>query len=235
VAKTVEAGFNEFLTKLTPTKGESEAAKGHRASVEACLDRNFGLYRFFRSGSFGNGTSISGYSDVDYFAWLKYENFSMDSSAILNKVRNALDARFPKTGIKIDSPAVIVPFGTDISETTEVVPAQYSPNTLKDYTVYKIADGLGGWLQSCPEAHTNFITKKDKRLKERLKPLIRFVKAWNYHQKAKISSFYLELRVADYVSDEIYSYSIEIEYFLKYLLRKELAAIQDPLRALVTS
>ena len=58
---TVDAGFREFLRKLTPSTSESEAAKSHRASIKKCIKSNFGLFRFWRIGSFGNGTSISGY------------------------------------------------------------------------------------------------------------------------------------------------------------------------------
>jgi tRNA nucleotidyltransferase (CCA-adding enzyme) len=68
--RTIEEGFRDFLTNLTPSTTESQAAKSHRASIEACLRNNFGLHRFVRIGSFGNGTSISGFSDVDYLACL---------------------------------------------------------------------------------------------------------------------------------------------------------------------
>ena len=66
--QTIHEGFRDFLTTLTPRSTESQAAKNHRASIEACLRNNFGLKRFVRIGSFGNGTSISGFSDVDYLA-----------------------------------------------------------------------------------------------------------------------------------------------------------------------
>src|SRR5258708_3949048 len=68
--RTVDEGFRDFLSRLTPSSYESAAATAHRASIEARLKNDFGLRRFFRTGSFGNGTSISGYSDVDYFASL---------------------------------------------------------------------------------------------------------------------------------------------------------------------
>ena len=66
--RTVDEGFRDFLQKLTPSNTESVAAKNHRASIKQCIESNFGLKRFWRTGSFGNGTSISGYSDVDYMA-----------------------------------------------------------------------------------------------------------------------------------------------------------------------
>ena len=79
--KTIDEGFRDFLTQLTPTSAETQAAKTHRASIEACLKSNFGLNRFVRIGSFGNGTSISGYSDVDYLACLPTTQLTATSTA----------------------------------------------------------------------------------------------------------------------------------------------------------
>jgi len=66
--RTVDEGFRDFLPKLTPSETETAAAASHRNSIETRLKLDFDLKRFFRIGSFGNGTSISGYSDVDYLA-----------------------------------------------------------------------------------------------------------------------------------------------------------------------
>ncbi|MHB1564300.1 MAG: SMODS domain-containing nucleotidyltransferase [Leptospirillum sp.] len=68
--RTIDEGFRDFLKKLTPSSTESDGAKKHRGSIQACLSNSFRLNRFTRIGSFGNGTSISGYSDVDYLACL---------------------------------------------------------------------------------------------------------------------------------------------------------------------
>ena len=88
--RTVNQGFTTFLQRLTPTSGESTAAKNHRASIEACLKSNFGMTRFFRTGSFGNGTSISGHSDVDYFAEIPARNLKENSTYALREIRDAL-------------------------------------------------------------------------------------------------------------------------------------------------
>jgi tRNA nucleotidyltransferase (CCA-adding enzyme) len=114
---TVAQEFEEFNDRLTRSATEAAALKAHRASIEQCLGRNFNLIRFFRSGSFGNGTSIRNFSDVDYFAWLDRENTSDDSKRTLQKVANALEAQFPRTGVYVKEPAVIVPFGVEISPT----------------------------------------------------------------------------------------------------------------------
>lgn len=91
--RAVDEGCKDFLDRLTPTATESAGASSHRASIKACLEGNFGLKRFVRIGSFGNGTSISGYSDVDYLASIPTGHLTVSSDYSLRKVRNALDTR----------------------------------------------------------------------------------------------------------------------------------------------
>lgn len=229
LTKTVEEGFKIFHGWLTPTGGESEAAKRHRISIKDCLENNFGMTRFFRSGSFGNGTSISGYSDVDYFAEIPRENLKQDSNYTLIKIRDVLDIRFPNTGVTIRTPAIVIPFGSSRSEKTEVVPADYIKKE-NDYEIYDIADGNKEWMKACPDAHNVYVARVNERLGNKVKPLVRFLKAWKYYKKVDISSFYLELRVAKYAEDQDYiEYSVDLKNILKLLSDKQLAAIQDPM------
>jgi hypothetical protein len=228
--RTIDEGFRDFLVRLTPSSYESAAASSHRASIEARLKNDFGLRRFFRTGSFGNGTSISGYSDVDYFASLPRDQLTQTSNSTLAKVRNALDARFPSTGVRVNCPAVEVPFGTTISETTEVVPADFIRKTDPGYYIYDIPDCANGWMRSSPDAHNAYVLHHHQRLADKVKPLIRFIKAWKFYRQVPISSFYLELRVTKYSESESYiSYSIDVKRVLRWLYDIDLAAIQDPM------
>src|ERR1039458_8126834 len=104
--RTVDEGFRDFLASHTPSEAESEKAKKHRASIEECLRANFTLKRFFRTGSFGNGTSIYSYSDVDYFANVATGDLKENSATTLSKFREILENRFPNTGVHVSSPAV---------------------------------------------------------------------------------------------------------------------------------
>src|SRR5580704_11881538 len=158
--RTVDEGFRDFLTRLTPSSTESATATTHRASIESRLKNDFGLRRFFRTGSFGNGTSISGYSDVDYFANLPTDQLTRSSNYTLTKVRSALDLRFPFTGVRVNCPAVKVPFGTVESETTEVVPADYVRKTDAGHYVYDIPDCSDGWKRSSPDAHNAYVRQQ---------------------------------------------------------------------------
>ena len=227
--RTIDEGFRDFLVRLTPSAAESVAAKNHRASIEACLKYNFGLKRFARIGSFGNGTSVSGCSDVDYLACLPTDQLTQVSTSSLVKVRNALDTRFPNTGVHVNCPAVVVPFGGTAAGTTEIVPADFV-SASNGYKTYDIADCSGGWMKASPDAHNAYVQWVDDKLGGKVKPLIRFIKAWKYLRDVPISSFYLELRVAKYAAEEqsiVYEY--DVQRVLKLLWDGQLARMQDPM------
>ncbi len=227
--RTVDEGFRDFLKKLTPSSVETDAAKRHRASIEACLKSNFGMNRFIRIGSFGNGTSISGYSDVDYLASLPADRLYRSSSYSLTKVRDVLNARFPNTGVRVSCPAVTVPFGTKKSEAHEIVPAYYVKDN-NEFKIYGIADCADSWMNACPDAHNAYVKSVDEKFNGKVKPLIRFIKAWKYYQNVPISSFYLELRVAKYASGESsIIYEHDVKRVLCWLRDNNLPKIQDPM------
>ena len=227
--RTVDEGFRDFLVKLTPSSGETSAAAKHRQSIEQCIRTHFGLSRFWRTGSFGNGTSISGYSDVDYMASLPTKNLKQNSTSSLTELRNALAARFPNTGVRSACPAVVVPFGTSRKEATEVTPAGYVA-TSGGYSVYDIPDCDGGWMKSSTDAHNGYVRGVDKSLSNKVKPLVRFIKAWKYFREVPVFSFYLELRVAKYASGESsILYAIDVERVFRELQRIGLSKILDPM------
>jgi len=230
VPRTIDEGFRDFHKKLTPSDYESTAAQNHRASIYACLKANFGLKNFFRTGSFGNGTSISGYSDVDYFASIPRANLKQNSARTLLQVREVLDGRFPRTDIHVDCPAVVCPFGILAKESTEITPADCVYKTEDGYSVYEIPDCSGGWMLSSPKVHNAYVREVDRRLGGKLKPLIRFIKAWKYYRNVPISSFYLELRIAKYAEGEnLIVYDIDVKSIFSLLYNCGLAKMQDPM------
>lgn len=229
MARIVNDGFDIFHGWLTPNTTESEAAKSHRASIEACLKSNFEITRFFRTGSFGNGTSICNYSDVDYFASIPTKNLHQNSSTTLRVVKEALQARFPNSGVYVDAPAVVLPFGSDAAEATEVVPADYIEVDSQGNLVYEIPDRVGGWMRASPDAHNAYVAAINDRLSKKVKPLVRFIKAWKYYCNVPISSFYIELWVARYAATQsVILYSIDVKNIFEGLWNTQLAAIPDP-------
>src|SRR6266566_4418936 len=227
--KTVDEGFREFHGTLTPTRGESQAAKSYRISIEICLKKSFEITRFVHTGSFGNGTSIRGYSDVDYFACIPNKNLYENSFTTLQEIREVLLGRFQDADITIRPPAVRVRFGADASDSTEIVPAEFLQRDTGGNLIYEIADGAGGWLRSSPDAHNNYVDEVDRELGGKVKPLVSVLKAWKYYHGATIRSFYLEMYVAHYASQKkSIVYARDVRNILKALWENQLAALQDP-------
>ena len=98
MSKTINQGFNILHSRLTPNLTESDAVKAHRKSIQECLKSNFQMTSFFKTGSNGNGTSIRGKSDTDYFARIPTHNLKENSAVSLRDIKEVLDKRFPSTG-----------------------------------------------------------------------------------------------------------------------------------------
>lgn len=226
---TAAAAFSTLHSWLTPTPADTTSAISHRKSIDECLKANFGMTSMFRTGSFGYGTSISGFSDVDYMAVIPAKNLTGGSNYILGKVKEALQVRFPRTAIGIRNPAVVVPFGTGQSEKHEITPGFYIEET-NNFSVYGISDRANGWMRTSPHAHGAWINVINDRLSKEVKPLIRFIKLWNYTRQAGIRSFYIEMRVAEYAASEsTIIHPLDILRALKHLRSKGLAKMQDPM------
>lgn len=229
MTRTIDEGFKNFLLQLAHSPFEFKAVHDHQALIVECLQKNFGALRFFPTGSLGNGTSISGYSDIDYFACMRPAILSQDSEKVLIQVHNVLSQRFSGTHVHIDCPAIKIPFGLNGRESTDIVPAQHLETLEGGYCIYAIPDCSNGWMRASPEIHDAYLCSVDQNLGYKVKPLIRFIKAWKYYCQVPISSFYLELCIAKYVEKERHiTYDTDIKNFLSHLDEKKLSAIQDP-------
>jgi len=85
-------------------------------------------------------------------------------------------------------------------------------------------------MRSSPDAHNAYVLRHHQRLAQKVKPLVRFMKAWKFFRQVPISSFYLELRVTKYAEAESsIVYSIDVKRILRWLYDIDLAAMQDPM------
>lgn len=226
--RTIAQGFTTFHSRITPSGHESGQAASHKTSITSRLETYYDLKQLFYSGSANNGTSISRHSDVDLFAWIPTDKLKQNSATSLREIKECLQARFPNTSIYVDSPAVVLDFGAGDWDTAEVIPADYVEQK-DNKNVYEIPDGSGGWMRSSPSTHTSYVSYENTRLGKKLKPLIRFLKAWKHYCNVPISSFYLELRATRWMECErSIVYDIDLCTILKKLDSCSLASIQDP-------
>jgi hypothetical protein len=112
----------------------------------------------------------------------------------------------------------------------EVIPA-YAKVRVTDAEVMKfnIPGVVDQWLESTPEAHLKYVTDSNKSPYGGAKGLARLAKARKYYRNVPISSFYLEMRAASYMSGETYLvYAQDLYRFLSGLQSHQLAAMNDP-------
>lgn len=229
VVRTLDAGFQLLLEMLVPDERDTDALRRHRERVKECLEHDLGLYAFFPGGSFHNGTSVRGYSHRDYFASVDHDRIPDDSTAFLARVRDVLHERFPGTALAARAPAIAVPCAADSAATIHVIPAKLVGQTGDGHRIYEIADGAGGWMKASPDAQSAYIAAVHSRLDGKLKPLIRFLKAWKYFNGVDVSPFYLELRCTEYAwGEKMIVYSFDLYSLLKSLWEHQLADVHDP-------
>ena len=229
MATTVNAAFDQLLERLSATPGGTQAAQGYRARIEEALREDFGLIDFLRSGSHENGTSVAGYSSVDYFAVIPDLSPRPGSHQLLVAIAATLRTRFPNTGVRTDSLAVVLPFGRDPSEATKVIPVVEAGLTKAGHRQFVMPDGTGNWMTTVPDAHNEALRTTDQTHGGKVKALIRLLKGWKHLRSVPISSFYLELAVTEYAkTQDTIIYDIDLRNVFERLLATGLSPQPDP-------
>ncbi|MGC4907078.1 SMODS domain-containing nucleotidyltransferase [Streptomyces cyaneofuscatus] len=223
VVISVSQGFQQLISKLTPSPGQFSAAVTHRAEIEACLNSRIGIYRLFETGSLSHGTGVRHYSDSDLMVSIKGERPNSDRA--LEKVKSALSIRYPITPIRISRPAVVCKF---TNGEVEVTPAYIR---LSDPASYWIPAPGGDWIISAPTEHNRYVTEVNGKagIVGGAKYMARLMKGWKYFNAVPVSSFYLEMRSAEYVNRQsTILWIYDMYYMFRALHGHGLAAMNDP-------
>ena len=132
----------------------------------------------------------------------------------------------------LDPPAIIIKHPS-VQQNVDIVPAFLESEAGGKVLMMPGFDG--DWIRSTPQGHAEVIGRADVRSGERLRPLIRFLKAWKYGNQIPVISFFLEC-VAYWYSQElqITSYGKAMEdiittVFFDMLENKDGFAILNPL------
>ncbi len=203
--RTVGEAFADLLGSIEPREAEVDALRAHRTTIEQALKSEFAHFnRVEPFGSHRKGTAIRTHSDVDYLAVLgrldiTWGSGTVSSSTTLGRLKACLEARFPRTPVRIDGPAAVVDFGNGA---VDVVPGVWS-RTIDDgdgYPVFNIPDGEGGWLESSPQRYAKYFRDQDARAVSKLGRTLRLLKNWKYARapKVPVSGYHLELVLASH-------------------------------------
>lgn len=189
--RDVIVAFNELLARqaLTPTQ------------LQTANERITDIRTFFNSklqmampvltiGSGARGTIAAGERDIDLLAPVANtyaDKYRANSRQFLYDVRDLLAQRYPRTSVGARQVAVVLDF--DVIR-TEVVPCFKSAGE-----GFVIPNGSQGWMATNPPFHTTLMAAADTAHGQRLKPVVRLVKAWNIVHGQQLHSFHLEMLV----------------------------------------
>ncbi len=220
---TGRSALASIIRAMTPDEEARSTAAGHRASIESWLEQDLKIIRMRETGSWHHGTAISGSSDVDYFVTMPGTR-PTDSWTALETVRASLARGLTDCGVHIDRPSVRVTY-FDGGPAVEITPAYY-----KATDDYDIPDPAGtGWIRSNPAVHLNYVNRAQRDTDGKAKDLIRLVKTWKAWNSVPISSFYLEMRTAQYaLANTIIIYDWDLRNLFKGLADGDLREMNDP-------
>jgi hypothetical protein len=122
--------------------------------------------------------------------------------------------------------------GTSISAKSDVdYMAVATGPQANGYRVYWIGGRKDEWVLSAPGAHLAYVNRQNDRLGKKVKPLVRLLKAWKHNVGAPVSSFYLEIRTAEYAAGEsVIIYDIDLRRVMNAIVAADARDMNDPAR-----
>lgn len=165
---SIASAFNTLLARIEPTERDTQIYESHRQSVTRRLETVFNANKVELIGSYSRGSSIRHTSDIDLLLTLKRDEVKKGdawktSTTILGNVRDELLRRYAFTNVTRDVHAVVVRFA-DNQHPVDVVPGFYwQHGGAKNYPVFAIPDGKGGWMLTSPQTHNKYIKDADER------------------------------------------------------------------------
>lgn len=234
---TIASCFTSLLNGIEPRDQDVRLYESHKNSVATRLHTVFNANRVEQIGSYSRGSAIRDSSDIDLMLILsvsevRWGNGWKSSSTVLNQVREQLQGRYYSTDVGRDGQAVVARFA-DNKHPVDVVPAVYTRNGgVKNYPIYAIPDGSGGWMDTSPQAHNKFIKDEDDRSGGKLKRTAKLIKFWRRCRQPNIplKSFHLELLLAQEgtcVGPK--SYAVCVNDALVLLSNRQCQPLEDPM------
>ena len=215
--------LESLIRSMTPNEAARSDAAKHRKEIEEWLKTDLGILRMRETGSWHHGTALDGFSDVDYFVSMR-DSCPSSSTTALEDLCASLSRGIPGAYVSIDRPAVRLRYFEDGPD-VEITPAY-----IRETDDYDIPDpGSTGWIRSNPAVHLEYVDRAQQETGGRAKGLIRLVKTWRSCNNVPLSSFYLEMRTAQYALNNIpIIYDWDLRDFFKSLANSGLREMNDP-------
>ena len=204
MSATAISTLESLIRAMTPDEAARSAAAKHRKEIEEWLMYDLDIIRMRETGSWHHGPSAS--------------------ATALEELRASLSRGIPGAYVSIDRPAVRLRYFEE-GPAVEITPAYF-----RDTDDYDIPDPDGtGWIRSNPAFHLQYVDRAQRETDGLAKGLIRLVKTWKSRNNVPLSSFYLEMRTAQYVlNNKPIIYDWDLRDFFKSLANSGLRNMNDP-------
>ena len=180
-------------------------------------------------GSYGRGTAINGFSDLDILLVLPYETYQQyntytgnGQSALLQAARTSMRKTYPSSDIGADGQVVIVSFSDGII--FEIVPCFINE---KDSYTYPDSNNGGSWKETNPKPEIEAISTGDIKWNGNLKRLCRMARAWKNKWNVPIGGLLIDTFAYKFLegwhnSDKTYLYYDWMSRdFFKHLMNQD--------------
>ena len=180
-------------------------------------------------GSYGRGTAINGFSDLDMLFVLPYETYQQynsyagnGQSALLQAVRISMQKTYSSSSIGADGQVVVISFDDGIM--FEIVPCFL--NTNESYT-YPDSNSGGSWKTTNPKPEIAAIASGDTSWNGNLKRLCKMARAWKNKWNIPMGGLLIDTLAYRFLSNWEYNDNSFIYYdwmsrdFFKYLMNED--------------
>lgn len=198
--------FRSFCSNLTINNRESIGQRYQLITRRLNLDywsldskTSHSLY----VGSYGRGSAIRGFSDLDmifrlpYQYYERYNNYQNNGqSAMLQDVKNSLQTTYSSTDVGADGQVVVIHFTDGIS--FEIVPAFINKDG--SYT-YPDSNSGGTWKTTNPKPEIDAISSMDSDCNGNLKWLCRMMRSWKNEWNVPIGGLLIDTLSHRFIKD----------------------------------
>lgn len=222
----IALNVENVLKKITPNNHNIISTRYHRI-VRSINSYYWGIDSSRQNcryvGSYGRGTAIDGFSDVDMIVVLPetyYERFRKyqhnGQSALIQNVKRALNFTYSRSFTKGDGQVIVIEFSDGIK--FEIVPAF----KIKDTYTYPDSNESGSWKKCNPLKEIEAVNLINKYHNGKLKNLCKLTRAWKKENNINISGILIDALASMYMlylkeEQKSWDYKFLFTDFLNYL------------------
>ncbi len=219
---TVKSYLEGRVDYYRPTQDGLATARSRYNAIYNRLNDDH-VVSMFETGSMTHGTGLWFHSDVDYF--VRFYGTRPTPDTALGNIKASMQKLYPSTSIRVSRPAVKLDFTNGVK--VELVPA-YPTGVADEYWIPDPTD-RSKWMKSAPDKHLQYVSAAQKT-QPNTKSAIRLLKIWKSMKQVPVSSFYLEMRMAKYMTAQTSPVGLEsaVRAVVGQLSTSGFASLQDP-------